>query len=390
MATPAEMRLSDLREKYLERPDSPRYTRLYENEARFGHMFAVLHEQLNMHFESINGRAKTTHHYWADPSRALLALIEDVRDDLYDLSLAGVDVTLHPAYEQLLEDLKTWLSPSGGSPVPDDFQLINVIKHEPVFVVADGTVRLDQLPTAADLKMVGSGSYANVFSYIDPNYGTRFAIKRAKRDISARDLERFRKEFEVLSSMHFPYIVEVYKFDADRNEYRMEFCDETLRTYIAKRNAKLSFPSRKRIALQFLYGMNFVHSLGHLHRDISLQNVLVKVFAKEAVLVKLSDFGLVKTEDSTFTRTGSEMRGTIRDPALHDFKRYDLVNEMYPIGWVLSYIFTGRESLIAGSSELAQIILGCTSLETDRRYGSVREVIAAVESLPASPTQASA
>ncbi len=143
--------------------------------------------------------------------------------------------------------------------------------------------------------MVGSGSYANVFSFTDPNYGTRFAIKRAKREISPRDLERFRREFEVLSSMRFPYVVEVYKFDADRNEYRMEFCDETLRTYIGKRNARLSFPSRKRIALQFLYGMNYVHSLGHLHRDISLQNVLVKVFAKDAVLVKLSDFGLVKT-----------------------------------------------------------------------------------------------
>ncbi len=84
------------------------------------------------------------------------------------------------------------------------------------------------------------------------------------------------------------------------------------------------------------------------------------------------------------------MRGTIRDPALHDFKQYDLVNEMYSIGWVLSFIFTGRESLIAGSSEQARIVLRCTTLETDNRYSSVRELIAAVESLPVSPTQTAA
>jgi hypothetical protein len=31
----------------------------------------------------------------------------------------------------------------------------------------------------------------------------------------------------------------------------MEFCDETLRDYIAKRNGILTFSTRKRIALQF-------------------------------------------------------------------------------------------------------------------------------------------
>ena len=55
--------------------------------------------------------------------------------------------------------------------------------------------------------------------------------------------------------MGFPYIVEVYQYDETRNEYKMEFCDETLRKYIGTRNSNLAFATRKRIALQFLYGL---------------------------------------------------------------------------------------------------------------------------------------
>ena len=40
--------------------------------------------------------------------------------------------------------------------------------------------------------MVGSGSFAHVYSYVDPDYGTKFAVKRAKKDLDERDLQRFK------------------------------------------------------------------------------------------------------------------------------------------------------------------------------------------------------
>jgi len=170
----------------------------------------------------------------------------------------------------------------------------------------------------------------------------------------------------------------------------MEFCDETLRDYIHKRNAKLSFASRKRIALQFLYAINYIHTQGFLHRDISLQNVLLKVYRSGAVLVKLSDFGLVKDHASQFTRTRTEMRGTIRDPLLSSFKDYTVLNEIYSVGWVLSYIFAGREALMSGANEVGQIIQKCTANATAQRYPLVIDLIADVERLDATPTDAPA
>lgn len=76
MASPTDHMLADLKARFTVQAASPSFTRLYDDQ-EFGHMFAVLHKHLNEHFESINDRAKTTHHYWADSSRDLTALIEE-------------------------------------------------------------------------------------------------------------------------------------------------------------------------------------------------------------------------------------------------------------------------------------------------------------------------
>lgn len=389
MPNPTELLLADLRTKYDAQVATPAFTRLYEDPT-FGYMFAVLHQRLNKHFAAINDRAKTTHHYWADPSRDLIALVEELNQDLHDLRRAGVEVTLADNYQQAIERCEPWLSRSSGSQVPDDFELIDVVKHEGILTIPATTVRLKKQQSPIELKMAGEGSYANVYSYVDPDYGIKFAVKRAKRGINDRDRARFKQEFEVMKRLSFPYIVEVYKYDEDASEYRMEFCEETLRGYILKRNATLSFSSRKRIALQFLYGLNYIHTKGLLHRDISLQNVLMKVYESGAVIVKLSDFGLVKDKSSEFTRTQTEMRGTIRDPALDSFKDYTVTNEMYAIAFVLSYIFTGRESLKSGVDEVGRIVQKCASHETSARYETALELIADVEMLEATPTDAPA
>lgn len=389
MADPVEFMTADLREKYDAKPASPAFTRLYRD-IDWGHMFAVLHKRLNQHFSEINGRAKTTRHYWAENSRDLIALIDEIETDLHNLKRAGVEVELAAAYQDALDRCRPWLSPSGGSAVPEDFEPIALIDYEPVFSHAASNVKLLKQQTPVELKMVGSGSYANVYSYVDPDYGIKFAVKRAKRGIQQRDLERFKQEFEVMKGLSFPYVVEVYRYDEARNEYRMEYCDTTLREYIRRQNATLSFAARKRIALQFLYGINYLHLKKLLHRDISLQNVLLKVFGDGAVLVKLSDFGLVKDQAKDFTRTQTEMKGTLRDPMLESFKAYAVVNEMYSIAWVLAYIFTGRESLPSTGNTVGRIIHKCAVNNLDQRYQTVIELIADVERLEAPPTQPTA
>lgn len=385
MADPTELMLADLSQRYADMNVSNAFLRLYVSDARFGRAFASLHERLNGHFESINDRAETTKHYWAENSREMLALAKEVNDFLHSLKHAGLEVDLARSYTAAMKSCQSWLVRSGGSTIPDDFEQIEIIKYAPVFSRPDTEIKLKKSVERNQLQLIGEGSYAKVFSFIDADYGIKFALKRANKDLGERDLYRFRKEFEILKGLSFPYVVQVFQFDENRNEYKMEFCESTLRNYIRRRNNQLPFSSRKRIALQFLYGINYIHGKGLLHRDVSLQNVLVKTFDGGAVLVKLSDFGLAKDRKSEYTRTRTEMRGTIRDPLLGSFKEYDVCNEIYAIGWVLSYIFTGKEALMSQTNAPSQIVRKCTAHDVADRYQSVRELIGDVEKLEATP-----
>jgi hypothetical protein len=393
VADPTELMLTDLSQKYADMKVSNAYLRLYESDGRFGRAFASIHERLNGHFEAINDRAETTHHYWADPSREMIALIKEVNNFLQSLKHAGINVHLVGSYMAAVKSCQSWLVRSGGSVTPDEFEQIEIIQYSPAFSRPDAEIRLKKSQKNNQLQLIGEGSYAKVFSFIDPDYGIKFAVKRANRDLGERDLYRFRQEFDILKHLSFPYIVDVFQYDETRDEYKLEFCDSTLREYVKRRNNKLQFSSRKRIALQFLYGINYIHTKGLLHRDVSLQNVLVKTYNDDAaVLVKLSDFGLAKDMNSEYTRTKTEMRGTIRDPHLVSFKDYDVRNEIYAVGSVLSYIFSGREALISQKDAAGLIVRKCTDPDIDMRYRTVLEVISDVERMdaPSPPTDAPA
>ena len=377
----AELAGADVIDRFRDRPAKPKFERIYSSSSSYNHVYAVLHGELNTHFAAVNGRAKTTHHYWADNSRAFIQLIDEVNQVRHSLGLAGVDVTVAPAYEAAMERCEPWLSPSGGSTVPEEFEPIELLEYAPAFVERDGSTELKKSAERPQETMIGAGSYANVYSFVDPDYGIKFAVKRAKKSLTEADLARFRREFEILSTLSFPYIIQVYTYDDSRNEYRMEYCEETLRVFIDRRNDELTFATRKRIALQFLYGLNYLHSKHVLHRDISYHNILLKVFDRGAVLVKLSDFGLAKLADSELTRMGTEMRGTIRDPLLENFRDYAMPNEIYAIGHVLAFVFTGRRAINVDDVRIKDIIDRCTANSYVARYRLVSEVIDDVENL---------
>ncbi len=81
------------------------------------------------------------------------------------------------------------------------------------------------------------------------------------------------------------------------------------------------------------------------------------------------------------------MRGTILDPTIESFKAYNILNEIYSIGWVLSFIFSGREQLGACSGEVQRIIDKCVNLTVGHRYPDVRSIIDEVERLVEPPAR---
>ncbi len=367
------------------------YLELYRREPVLPRAFAYIHAGLDVEFKHMNYKARggSSGHFNADNSRNLLDLIDLLAEARTILNKAGHSLTMAPEYQRVIENAPAWLVESGGSPIPEGFTPVEVESYAPVFSLGDQAVTVSDSRTVK-LTPIGEGAFALVHRFTDPNYGMTLARKKLKPGADDREKERFRREFELMKELQFPYVLEVYNLKESDWSYTMEHCDTSLEDYVAKRNNQPGFgpTTRKRIALQFLYGLNFIHSKGHFHRDLSTRNVLLRTFGGSAVLVKLSDFGLAKLKGSEFTMTETELKGTKIDPALGSFKDFGAVHDIFAAGFVLLYIFTGRKNLgRSNATPIEQIIHKCIDSQPDRRYQSVMELIADVEALDTTVTR---
>ena len=158
-----------------------------------------------------------------------------------------------------------------------------------------------------------------------------------------KDIERFKQEYKEMQDFSSPYILEVYHYNDDRSEYIMEYMDFTLDSYISKYNAELPISKRKGIVQQILKAFEYIHSKNRLHRDISPKNILLKCY-DDIVVVKISDFGLVKIPDSMLTSVNTEFKGYFNDPALlvDGFNTYGILHETFALTRLIYFVMTGK------------------------------------------------
>lgn len=372
-----QRQLDNYLSQFAEKQVDGKYLGLYDGERRFGRVFAWLHEQYNGAFEFMNAKAPqgVGGHFNADPSRDLMEVNKTYSALLKITSKAGIRIKTKPEYQKVIDSSRGWLWSSGGSSIPEGLTPIEVEYYDTVFETEESGTTLAGTEQVR-LQLVGEGAYAFVYRFTDPNYGIQIARKRLKKDADPKEVERFRREFDIMERFDFPYILKVYRYDDSDNSYTMEYCEHTLRDYISHNIQKMSYQTRHKMAMQFLYAMNFLHRRGVCHRDLSYRNVLVHTYrGSDAFMVKVSDFGLAKEKTSDLTSTGSAMKGSIIDPTLGSFRDFGPVNDIYAIGFILNYILTSKESLIADGSRLSSIIQKCSDTNPADRYQTVWDII---------------
>lgn len=227
------------------------------------------------------------------------------------------------------------------------------------------------------LKLIGQGSYAEVFKYFDDYYKEHFVIKRALKNLNDKEILRFKREFEELRKLNCPYIIKVYSYNEEKNEYIMEYMDLTLEKYISNNNNKLTLTERKNIANQVLQGLKYIHSKNLLHRDICPNNVLLKLY-DNINIVKVADFGLVKIPNSTLTSLNTEFKGYFNDPQLRTigFDNYSILHETYAITLLIYFIFTGRTNITKiENTKLKDFVNKGTNADTKQRFQNIGELI---------------
>lgn len=362
------------------------YTDLYENiDDNIKLYFIYFHQHLNSLLQFMNSRGANAH-YTANESRFLLSLIDKIKEFQLTLKNTRYNFDIDSDYLKWMNYCELFLETSGGSTIPSDYKRVTVKNYEPIFYLNNDNIILSKDNNLANIKMdlKGEGAYAKVFSFIEPITGKKFAKKRLNKDIEGKEITRFKLEFQKMNEINNPYILKAYKYNDDDNSYIMDYCDYTLKKYIETNNTKeyMTFSFRKRIAMQFLNGIKYLHSKDLLHRDISFNNVLIKEYDDNFVIVKISDFGLIKDKNLDLTSTDSDIRGTIIDDTLISFKDYNIKNEIYAIGVVLWFIFTGKRNLsMNDKTELGRIVNKCIVRDHSKRYNNVDEIMKDVAAL---------
>ena len=356
-------------------------------------LLATFHTNLNKWITILNNDIRTIYdeggqlkycggYFHAQDSRDYLDLIERIDALRSKLKSSKYEFRLcKDTYDDFIRRTRRFVVKSGGSTIPEGFEPVETEDLSPVFELVNGVaISRENKKIYASLKSVGEGSYARVFSYVDPTYNIPIILKRALSTLDNKEIKRFKQEFQILKSLHSPYIVQAFAYNESANEYTMECMDETLYQYILKNNTSLSLKERKGIIAQICKGLEYIHGKNILHRDISLVNIFVKHY-EDVNVIKLGDFGLVKNPENRLTSLQTEVKGSLNDPDLVNvgFANYEIRHETFALTRVCYFVLTGRTNISKQKEgAIKKFWNKGTNTDINQCFKSVEELYAAV------------
>ena len=304
-------------------------------------------------------------------SRQLLEVIEILEILEEQLQQTEFAFAIEANYKKIFVKLQACLDKFLGGSLPAGTKKINIYFEIPIFESLN-TILIDGL-NHCPLYPIGKGSYAEVYRFEDSKYHCFFALKRATNNLSEKELERFKQEFEIMKNFNSPYILKVYSLDENKKQYVMEYADTTLKKYIQQYNTKLTPKQRKNIGNQIIRAFTYIHSKKILHRDISPTNILLKIYENELV-VKISDFGLVKIENSDFTSNSTNVKGffnDISDLNKVGFSNYKMHHEIFALSKILYFVATGK---INSKNSSCRFLDKGTNADLKERYNNLENL----------------
>lgn len=202
-------------------------------------------------------------------------------------------------------------------------------------------------------RLIGRGGAGAVFAARHTGTGQEVAIKTLTRGIAGDDvaLRRFFQEARVTSGLRHPNTIRVFDFGQDETGIvyiAMELLTgTTLRRELNDRQRENRvFTEREAcdIGIQVTRSLAEAHAAGLVHRDLKLENIFLHKVAGDDPQIKVLDFGIVKSVDSTLTqgRVGpSPGTPSYMSPEQVTRHSVDQRSDLYSLGIVLYTLVTG-------------------------------------------------
>ncbi|KAK6511431.1 hypothetical protein TWF481_000348 [Arthrobotrys musiformis] len=192
---------------------------------------------------------------------------------------------------------------------------------------------------------LGSGHFATVFVAIEKSTGVKYAVKvfKKRRKDDGRGQMGLQQEIAVLMSVHHPNVLCLKEtFDEDDGIYLiLELASQGELFNLIIEKGKLSEDETRKLFLQLLNGLKYLHERNIVHRDIKPENILL---TDKNLTCKLADFGLAKIigEDSFTTSlcgTPSYVAPEILMPSRN--RKYTKAVDIWSLGVVLYICLCG-------------------------------------------------
>ncbi|EFX82937.1 hypothetical protein DAPPUDRAFT_315977 [Daphnia pulex] len=206
-------------------------------------------------------------------------------------------------------------------------------------------------------KVLGVGFSGTVFEGV---WGeTKVAVKR----ILIKNAASNEQEEKALKMLHHRNVIKLFHVEEDQDfkKIALELCDASLEKLFLKENDPNKYsgpmPPEIEVLLQLAKGLEYIHQMGLVHRDIKPQNVLISLDSTtQRVVMKWADFGLSKKVNERGTFTMTEVKGThdyfapeilklLDDDQIatgnEDKKRGTVKSDVFAEGLVFSYFISG-------------------------------------------------
>jgi tetratricopeptide (TPR) repeat protein/TolB-like protein len=256
---------------------------------------------------------------------------------------------------------------------------------------------------------IGAGGMGVVYRAHDERLDRDVALKVLSPDLAGDQefLARFRREARTLSKLNHPNVATVHDFDIEGGTGFIVMELVKGKSLVEKiRKGPLAESELVRVAIQLLDGLCAAHAEGIIHRDLKPGNLRETLDGR----LKILDFGLARTlqadiDETQSILTTSGVVGTLPYMAPEQLRGeyIDARTDIYAAGVVLYELATGsrpfpeafgprltdsilhrippsaREVNPQVSSEFDSLIHTALEKEPQRRFGSAREMLDAVE-----------
>ncbi len=258
------------------------------------------------------------------------------------------------------------------------------------------------------LKVLGAGGMGVVFKAEDPHLERPVALKVMLPALGASDSarQRFLREARTAAAVKNDHVVSIYQVSEDRGApfLAMEFLEGESLDDCLRRAPRLSVGEVLRVGRETALGLAAAHARGLIHRDVKPANLWLD--ASAGGRVKVLDFGLARrtSGEQNLTQTGAIV-GTpaYMAPEQASGLKVDGRADLFSLGVTLYRASTGElpfrgqdtlSTLMALATEdpppphdlnpelpreLSDLVMQLLAKNPDRRMGSAREVVEAIQ-----------